>query len=280
MPGIRLAGCISMYVLSLCAPDAAAAVTCIPISSLPAVITSPGQYCLTKNLSAKHVQEHEVAAIWIQADNVDIDFRGHAIDGSEAVVLIGVTAEDHSHISIHNGTIRGFLYGVLLFDNSPGYSATSGHLISHVTFGHIQSVAIQIAGTGTEIRNNLFRWSGEGPNSGSPRILSVAGPGSRIHHNTITDTLVTAEDSGPNAIEVTYSPGCIVEDNKVIRTTAKGLTVGVILWFSPDCAVRNNTIKNPKKRPLDVGIWLVQSDGVDTSSNDFIHVTTEVMTSP
>ena len=127
MPAIRLAGCISMYVLSLCAPHATAAVTCTPISSLPAVITDPGPYCLTKNLPAKHDQESDVAAISIQADNVDIDLRGHTIDGSEGVVLHAVTAEDHSHISIHNGTIRGFLYGVLLFDNSPGYSATSGH---------------------------------------------------------------------------------------------------------------------------------------------------------
>ena len=113
-----------------------------------------------------------------------------------------------------------------------------------------------------------------GPNSGSPVIVSAAGPGSRIHHNTITDTSVTAADSGPEAIEVTYSPGCIVEDNEIINTTAKSQTVGVILWFSPDCAVRNNTFKNPKQSPLDVGIWLVQSDGVDINSNDFINVTT------
>lgn len=277
MPGIRFAGCISMCVLSLCAPHVAAAVACTPISSLPAVITGPGMYCLTKNLSAKHVQASDVAAIWIQADNVDLDLGGNTIDGSDAEVLTGVTASDNSHISIHNGTIRGFLYGVVLFDNSPDYSATSGHLVSDMTFDRIQSSAMSIAGSGTEIRNNLFRKSGKGPNSGSPRIVSVSGPGSRIHHNTITHTSVTAEDSGPEAIEITHSPGCIVEDNEIINTTAKSLTVGVILWWSPGCAVRNNTFKNPRKSPLDVGIWLVQSDGVDTSSNDFINVTTEVL---
>ena len=134
-----------------------------------------------------------------------------------------------------------------------------------MTFGHIQSVAIK--SPGAEPRSGTTC-------SGSPDGDLIRGlrgtqrrrPGSRIHHNTITDTLVTAEDSGPNAIEVTYSPGCTVEDNEIVHTTAKSLTVGVILWFSPDCAVRNNTIKNPKKSPLDVGIWLVQSDGVDTSS--------------
>ena len=194
MPSLRFAGCISMCVLALCAPHAAAAVTCTPISSLPAAITEPGQYCLMKNLLAKHDQGSGGAAISIQADNVDIDLRGHIIDGSHGVFLQAVTAEDNSHIWIHNGTIRGFLYGVLIFDNSPDHSATSGHLVSDMTFGLIQSVAISIAGSGTEIRNNLFRKSGMGPNSGSPVIVSAAGPGSRIHHNTITDTSVTAAD--------------------------------------------------------------------------------------
>ena len=277
MSGIRLASCISMFVLSLCAPHAAATAGCTPISGLPAVITVPGQYCLTRNLSAERVLENDVAAIWIQADDVDINLGGHTLDGSGAKVLTGVIAEDRNRTWIHNGTIRGFIYGVSLFDNSSDFSASSGHLVSDVTFDHIQSGAIRIAGSGTEIRNNTFMKSGKTHGLSSPRVVSVAGPGSRIHHNTIIDTSVTLKGSGPEAIEVTYSPGCIVEDNEIINTTAKSLTVGVILWWSPGCAVRNNAFENPRNSPLDVGIWLIQSAGTDTSFNTFINVTTEVM---
>ena len=113
----------------------------------------------------------------------------------------------------------------------------------------------------------------------SSRIVSLTGRGAYIHHNTINVTKVMHKENVAQAIEIVDSPTCVVEDNKIVNTitAAQRLLAGVIIWRSNNCAVRFNAFLNPKNSPLDVGIWLVQSNGVDTTSNEFSNVTTEVL---
>jgi hypothetical protein len=103
-------------VLALAALAAAAvpasAQGCSPISSVPFVITAPGTYCLTADLTTAQTNG---AAIEIAADNVVLDFAGHLLDGSAAglgTVADGVRVMDQQSTVVRNGRVRGFYVGV------------------------------------------------------------------------------------------------------------------------------------------------------------------------
>src|SRR5262249_57244754 len=52
---------------------------CLPVTSVPSVITSPGVYCLIGDLATRMTSGN---AIEIQADNVVLDLNGHRLNGA------------------------------------------------------------------------------------------------------------------------------------------------------------------------------------------------------
>lgn len=81
-----------------------------PISSVPFVITNPGSYYLTTNLT----DTAGTNGIIVQADDVSIDLQGFALSGSggfsasSSGVFTGLT--NRSNLEIRNGTIRNWAY--------------------------------------------------------------------------------------------------------------------------------------------------------------------------
>src|SRR5688572_24458527 len=82
------------------------------ISSLPAVISASGTWCLqadqTTSLSSGH-------AISVTANNVTIDCNGFRLGGlaaGPATGTVGVLATDRANLVIRDCHIRGFRYGV------------------------------------------------------------------------------------------------------------------------------------------------------------------------
>lgn len=111
----------------------------IPISTCGTVITVPGKYFLTTNLACPG----ETAVI-IAASKVDLDLRGHTIDGENDLQAIGIstTSADISssydeslclgvtNIGIHDGTVTGYsvpgAIGILLCSpNAVGTTAVA-----------------------------------------------------------------------------------------------------------------------------------------------------------
>lgn len=78
----------------------------IPISSLPFTISSPGSYILTRNL-----QLADAEGITVNADSVAIDLNGFTLDGVTKNAS-GIEADGRSHLSVVNGTIRGWNIGI------------------------------------------------------------------------------------------------------------------------------------------------------------------------
>src|SRR5262245_46944859 len=109
-------------------PAFAETVNCTPITSLPAVITVQGVYCLTGDLSTAIAAG---AAIDIQTNNVVLDLNAFKLGGLAAgpsTQAAGIRAVNRQNITIKNGTIRGFVQGILL-DDSGG---SKGHIVEDI----------------------------------------------------------------------------------------------------------------------------------------------------
>src|SRR5258708_7018561 len=72
------------------------------ISTCPYIITSSGNYIVTKNLNSAGT------CITIQADNVTIDLQGHTITGNGTGNGITDGGRSDQNIVIANGTVQSF----------------------------------------------------------------------------------------------------------------------------------------------------------------------------
>ncbi len=82
----------------------------------------------------------------IQTDNVSIDLNGFklgGLGGGSATAAVGIFGEDRSNITIRNGSIRGFLYGISLIKDT---GTSSGHLIEDVLADGNRNIGILVAG--------------------------------------------------------------------------------------------------------------------------------------
>src|SRR5262245_37441969 len=96
----------SIALLLLASATAAHAETtnCTVITSLPDTITLSAIYCLNSSLSG--------VGIDINADHVVLDLNGHTIHGDGAA--LGIASLDKNHITVRNGTVRDFQWGIAM----------------------------------------------------------------------------------------------------------------------------------------------------------------------
>ncbi|MCP4902256.1 MAG: hypothetical protein GY906_35265 [bacterium] len=100
-----------------------------PTTSFPIVIDTPGSYVLTADL---HVTAAGVNGIQIDVDNVTLDLGGHVVRGpGKASAGHGIYGNSRNNITIRNGTVTGFDYGIFLED-----SASRGLRFSDLTASH------------------------------------------------------------------------------------------------------------------------------------------------
>jgi parallel beta-helix repeat protein len=246
--------------------------TCTRITSVPFVITQPGAYCVRTMLRAS-IQWG--AAIEIQANDVALDFGGGGLEqqsGGSDTFAVAVYALDRNNISIRNGTIQGFDYGILLENSAADFSGTTGHVISDMVLERILTNAIEVRGTNTVVKNNRIRRTGNQP-LGSVVAIMIFGPGSQIQKNEITETTVTSSDFDAQGIHVQGGPGCVIEDNRIVNIDAvDDSSYGVLVWSSAGCVVRHNTFENRKDDPMGVGVWVIDSTGTQIRDNQFKNV--------
>jgi parallel beta-helix repeat protein len=109
-----------------------------PISSLPFDITSPGVYFVTASLSNN-------IAIGIDASDVTLDLGGFTLTGNG--VGDGIEIRHQNRVTIRNGTVRNFAFGVVFTD------PLTNELIENVFAQSNSSDGILIKGTGSIIRH-------------------------------------------------------------------------------------------------------------------------------
>ena len=183
------ASSFALLVLILGAAAARAeTVNCMPVTALPAVITVQGIYCFTGDLATSVPFGN---AIEILTNNVVLDLNGHKLGGLAAgpsTQAVGIYAADHQNITIRNGTIRGFFYGIALDD----LGASQGHVVEDIRAVQNTREGIDVRGSGVIVRNNQVVATGGttvfGSNASAIGIVAIGG-GARVLNNDVIKTV-------------------------------------------------------------------------------------------
>jgi parallel beta-helix repeat protein len=215
---------------------------CTAITSVPYTITVPGIYCLTGNLETSIDSGN---AITINVNNVVIDLNGRKLGGGAAGAgtnANGIYAFQRKNITIKNGTIRGFYYGVY-FGDTASYATSQGHMIEDIRADMNTYAGIVVQGRGNIIRNNQVVDTGGSDDTIYAYGIKAAGPGNRVLNN---DVYETKEQSTGDAIaiDVNTGDGSVVMNNRVgnqaLPTT--GDSYGIYVSSSPNVIVKSNSI--------------------------------------
>ncbi len=151
---------------------AASSETRTPIATIPYTISTSGSYYLTQNL------EHTGSdiGIYIDANFVTLDLNGFTISGDQTTSSDGVYVNYKSCVTVKNGIIFNFDYGIYFF----GTSSSVGYLAENVQVINCAGAGIWLNGSGNEIRKcNISLCQGNG--------ITDNGYGSMFRGNTIID---------------------------------------------------------------------------------------------
>jgi hypothetical protein len=184
--------------LALAIPAAANAETtlCTDITSAPYAITAPGIYCLKNSVTGD---------ISIQADDVVLDLNGHVIEPLKPGSGSGIWASDRANITVRNGTIRGFHYGIQI----SGSKGSRSHLLEHLKITDSLDSAIILYGNGSVVRKNMLLNNGFDTGPGARFVLYASGDGIHIADNEIVESGI----------------GVTVNEVVGIRTNGSGIAV-------------------------------------------------------
>jgi hypothetical protein len=233
------------------APARAETVNCTPITALPAVIHSPGVYCFIGDLITSLLS---VDAIDIQAHNVVLDLNGFKLGGLGAgpgTFSVGISAFNRQNLTIKNGTIRGFAYGIFLDDAG----ASQGHVVEDIRADQNTVAGIVVRGSGTIVRNNQVVATGGttiDPNLNAIGI-DVRGDGPRVLNNDVINTV--AQGTG-TAFGIVFNAGTggLAVNNRITAADA-----GIIF---------NGTGKYRDNLTFDVPIGTRFVGGTDAGNNN------------
>jgi Right handed beta helix region len=188
------------------------------IRKIPFTIRSPGEYKLAKDLS---MSANDVAITVADTANVVVDLNGHTL-ANIASVGIGIAVESSHSVTVRNGTIYGFGYGVK-FD-----SASENTVVRKVTLAN-DAVGVNTAAAKSTIESCFMSGPGFGsgialaPNTTavlakqnqidgfSYGIQSVAGSESKYNYNHISSCNVGLSVSSADEYLGNVFTACSVE---------------------------------------------------------------------
>ena len=211
----RLAGlALTLMILSLAAR--AETTQCTAITSMPAVISTPGVYCLKRSFSADN-------GINIRADDVTIDFNGFGLN--LGITGKGVVASDRSNVIVRNGTIRGGTHGIDL--SVSGFGNSSGNVVERMHVVSSSAAGIAVQGDAAVVRHNVVIGVAENNTPGVKYGISVSvGTGILVSDNQVLDTGIGAPgdvngiiQSQVDGIHVVDAPRAVIENNVVSNHT-------------------------------------------------------------
>jgi hypothetical protein len=241
-------------------PLRAESILCTPIPSVPYTIQSRGVYCLDRDLIRSFGQRAD-AAITVNADHVVVDLNGFtlgafpgATDPEElpppgVTLAVGIHALNRSHVTVKNGTIRGFHRAVHLEGMGSTAQVVQGHLVEDVNADDNVHAGIVVDGSGSIVRRNRVLRTGGGPGMFKNHGIRVNGPRPQVMDNEVTETQGGSEGGESQGISVDAS-GAVVEGNRIGNGgPSSGVSFGIVL-LGPDALVVGNRLSL-----LDQGIF-------------------------
>lgn len=215
-------------------PVRAETVTCTPITTLPATITTQGVYCLTKHL---YFAATGGQAITIGTNNVTIDCNGWAIDGragGAGVQTTGINANGSNNTVVRNCTLQGFGVGI--------YIAGTGTQVEDNKVLSSRGLGIELYGSNYTVRRNEVRATGGGTAFPNATGIRASGSGD-LHDNLIAGVHATSLNA--NGIYMGIGTGSNIAGNRihdVDSTAGGGLVNGINLQGAIRSSIRDNVI--------------------------------------
>jgi hypothetical protein len=204
------------------------------ITTLPYTITVQGHYCFDRNLSTAITTGN---AITINVDFVVLDLNNFKLGGGSAGLATqakGIYALDRKNITVRNGNIRGFQYGIHL----AGTSVTSaGHVVENNVLDANTSYGAYVSGDGVVVRNNLISATGGSTvvSAPSPSGIFTEDGFVTVEGNVVNNTFNTAGDAYG-----IYASGDVIDHNVVKGGIATGQAFGIANDANSVC--RDNTV--------------------------------------
>jgi hypothetical protein len=208
-------------------PALAETVNCTPINAVPATISTPGSYCLTKNLTAP--TPLSFSAIQITANDVTLDLNGFKLTGTgspgpNAQHDMGIFCAVCKNVTIRNGTVAGFDTAIRLGDTFS--SELRGNIIEQIRATRNTRLGIAAMGAGIIVRDNLILQTGGDIQSGETCGICVSGVGIRVINNDI-ETVRHPATTGKGIDFVTGGAFRRPADNIAINNRITDTDVGI-----------------------------------------------------
>jgi nitrous oxidase accessory protein NosD len=215
------------------------------ITSVPAVITTQGTWCLKQDLTTAITGGR---AIYINASNVTIDCNDFKLGGLAAglgTAAWGIYADTAINATVRHCNIRGFSRGIFL----AGFSGSGGHTVEDNRLDGNTTRGIDVEGDGSVVRRNRVFDTG-----GSTLFPSVKGIFAVYSVDVLDNTVsgVTAHSHGDGSVGDGYAIGIQTSDNsggsisgnrvRGVIPDGTGLAYGVWLFYSNHIALRNNDV--------------------------------------
>jgi Right handed beta helix region len=187
------------------------------ITVVPFTISAPGHYCFRTDVRTSISTGN---AITILADDVLLDLNGFSLDGTAAGTgtnANGIFTFDRRHVTVRNGTVRGFFDGVQL---GAGGARVAGMTVERMRVDRTAvGIAVRGLGGGHVVRDNVVTNSGGStvPGETNGVGISVYG-GADVVNNVVTHTF----GDSPIAFDVTGGLQTIV-NNRVMDSGRGGI---------------------------------------------------------
>jgi parallel beta-helix repeat protein len=228
---------------------------CLGVGPLPAIISSPGTYCLNSNVSAAFAGQ----AINIAADDVVLDCNDHTITQTNVGVATGIVSHsDRRGVIVRHCVVDGFDVGIKLdatFDET-----ARGNRVEDNTVTRARSAGISSFGSNNVIeRNRISRSGGDGAFSGiRVGTFQQNAAGNVVRENHIEGYQGVAGVS-TTGIEFSNTRETSITGN-VITGLYSGTGSGVIAmqgYNTSGSEISRNVILSPQPRPapLDGGFY-------------------------
>lgn len=177
--------------LGLVASGRAETTQCTVIAAVPVTIATSGIYCLNSDLDFAPALG---TAIRINASNVVLDLNDHTLRGlgGSATTAYGVVAYQRQNVTVKNGTVRGFYYGIQLADPAP-YTA-EGYVVEDIRAELNTTTGIYLSGHAAIVRRSQVVATGGSTLTASARGITLCSSGSRAIDNDVVT--VTKQGAG------------------------------------------------------------------------------------
>ena len=197
----------------------------------PLAITKPGTYYLTQNIV---VSGATCNGINVTANNVTVDLNGFTISTtasstySASVDNSGIYAPNVSNLTVRNGSINGFFYGVFIAAsaNSQGAiddSISYGHLVEDLRLNHNTVVGVLLQGGDSVVRRCQVISTGGTTIQGQPSSYGMLffGPNNRALDSDVSDVFGNAAGgAGYGIFFAQYATNSFARHNRVSNAFA------------------------------------------------------------